>query len=98
MTEEPLIYWYSFNYTQNIGSVSNIQTRDISKYVRAANKEESAVGLTPELPFKFIVFAMDKNSLIIRFENIGDKFDKDNEDLLIDVRAIAMDIFLRANG
>ena len=41
---------------------------------------------------------MDRNSLIIRFENIGDKFDKDNEDLLIDVRAIAMDIFLRANG
>lgn len=30
-----------------------------------------------ELPFKYVVFPRSRNEILIRFENIGDKFDRD---------------------
>ena len=39
-----------------------------------------------------------KNALFVRFENIGDKFDKDDETLIVDVYNFTLALYQKANG
>lgn len=51
-----------------------------------------------ELPFKYVVFPRSRNEILIRFENIGDKFDRDEQQLIVDVYNFTKALFDLANA
>ena len=44
------------------------------------------------------MFPIMKNAVFVRFENIGDKFDKNDETLIVDVYNFALALYRKANG
>ena len=44
------------------------------------------------------MFPIMKNAVFVRFENIGDKFDKNDETLIVDVYNFTLALYRKANG
>jgi hypothetical protein len=73
--DEPLQYFFSFNFTQNTKSEESIPQTVINP-LTATNPLY--------LPLKQSVFPVAKNSILLRLDHIGDKFDTDYRGLTID--------------
>jgi len=80
--DQPLQYFFVLNYTYNA-------TKPTPKtYVKIDNFEEG----------KYVVFPLAKNEILVRFENLQDKFDFNTTVLNVDIQKFALDFFYASNG
>jgi hypothetical protein len=74
--DEPLQYFYSFNWTSS-QTEADIEVPEDTEDVKRNKTLEVALPKS----VKYKVFPMNKNQLFVRLENIGDKFDTDHWNL-----------------
>ena len=74
--DEPLQYFYSFNWTSS-QTEADIEVPEDTEDVKRNKTLEVALPKS----VKYEVFPINKNQLFVRLENIGDKFDTDHWNL-----------------
>jgi len=80
--DQPLQYFFALNYTYNA-------TKPAPKtYVELDDFEGG----------KYVVFPLAKNEILVRFENLQDKFDLNTTVLNVDIQKFALDFFYASNG
>ena len=84
--DEPLQLFFSNNYTQDSHKHSSSQLSSLID-----KKAEEA-------PVKLLLFPVGKNKILARFENIGDKFDEEEQTVYIKVKDFAHDLWASVNG
>lgn len=90
--DEPLQYFYSFNWTSS-QTEADIEVPEDTEDVKRNKTLEVALPKS----VKYEVFPINKNQLFVRLENIGDKFDTDHWNLNQDSTKVVfpLDSFIR---
>ena len=95
MVDEPLQYFFTFNWTKS----EEAATRDHLNLLMQPHHDHKQL-----LPIKYQMFPVKRNTLFIRFENIGDNFDNFNNktlndtSLYIDVKDFAERLYHHINA
>lgn len=80
--DQPLQYFFAFNYTYNATKAAQ------KTYVKLDKFEHG----------KYVAFPLAKNEILVRFENLMDKFDVDATALSVDIEKFALDFYFASNG